>query len=49
MSIAESVIRDFDLVVHPLDPEDPEGWVSRIVEKLGFPARPPQRSLFEAR
>ena len=45
----DELIRDFELVVHPLDPEDPEGWVPRIVEKLGFPTRPPQRSLFEAR
>ncbi|MGH2570509.1 MAG: ATP/GTP-binding protein [bacterium] len=44
-----ALIRDFEVKVEPLDPNAPESWVERIVEKLGFPAQPPQRSLFEPR
>lgn len=43
------LIRDFEVRVQSLDVNEPESWVERIVEKLGFPAQPPQRSLFEPR
>jgi hypothetical protein len=42
----DDLVRDFGVGAAPLGVEDPDGWVGEILDGLGIPGEPPQRSLF---
>ncbi|MGI9043910.1 MAG: ATP/GTP-binding protein [Gemmatimonadaceae bacterium] len=42
----DRLVKSFGVTVHPLDPEDREGWIGTVLQQLGLPSRPPQIDLF---
>ena len=40
------LVREFDVKAYSLHRSDPDAWVGEILETLGIPKNPPQRSLF---
>lgn len=46
--IIDELVAAFGVPVHPLDPDDRDGWIRAVVETLGLPLAPPQIDLFGA-
>jgi len=42
----DALLAAFEVEVTRLDAEDPDGWVGAVLDVLGVPREPPQRSLF---
>jgi hypothetical protein len=42
----DGLVADFAVGAVPLDANEPDEWVSRILDRLGLPRQSPQRSLF---
>jgi nicotinamide riboside kinase len=42
----DALVADFAVGAVPLDANEPDEWVARILDRLGLPRQSPQRSLF---
>jgi predicted ATPase len=47
--IIDDLVRDLEVTVHRLDPQDRDQWTAHALQQLGLPTQPPQIDLFALR